>query len=44
MLSNIIVVVPNNKLISGTTHNYYLPDKETAALIQVGVHYSSDQA
>lgn len=44
MLPNIVVVVPNNKIISSTIHNYYLPDKEIAALVQVGVHYSSDLA
>lgn len=42
MLPDILVVVPNNKLISSTIHNYYLPTKETAALLQVGVAYGSD--
>jgi len=44
MLPNIVVVVPNNKIISSTIHNYYLPDKEIAVLVQAGVHYSSDLA
>ncbi|MBI4115934.1 MAG: mechanosensitive ion channel family protein [Candidatus Omnitrophica bacterium] len=44
MLPNVVVIVPNDKLISSTVHNYYLPDKEMAVLIQVGVHYASDLA
>ena len=42
MLSNIMVVVPNNKVISSTIHNYYRPDKEIAVLVEVGVHDASD--
>lgn len=44
MLSNAVVVVPNNKMISSTIRNYFLPDKEIAVLVEVGVHYSSDLA
>jgi len=42
LLANILVVVPNNKIISTTIRNYYLPDKEMAALVEVGVAYGSD--
>lgn len=42
MLPGVVVVVPNNKIISTTIHNYYLPDKEMAALAEVGVAYQSD--
>ena len=42
MLPGVLVVVPNNKIISTTIHNYYLPDKEIAALAEVGVAYQSD--
>lgn len=44
MLSEVLVVVPNNKVISSTIHNYYLPDKEIATLVNVTVHYFSDLA
>ena len=44
MLQNVVVVIPNNKIISSTIRNYYLPEREMAALVQVGVHYSSDLA
>jgi len=44
MLPNIVVIVPNNKIISSTIRNYYLPDKEIAVLVDVGVHYASDLA
>ena len=43
-LPNTLVVVPNNQIISNTIRNYYLPDKELAALVEVGVHYDSDLA
>src|SRR3989338_562376 len=39
MLPNIVVVVPNNKIISSTIRNYYLPDKEIAVLVEAGVSY-----
>lgn len=42
MLSNVMVVVPNNKITSSTIRNYYLPDKELAALVEVRIHYASD--
>ena len=42
MLPNNMVVVPNEKLTKSIIINYYMPDKELAVLLQVGVHYSSD--
>jgi small-conductance mechanosensitive channel len=42
MLPNNIVVVPNVKLVQSNITNYYLPEKDLAVLVQVGVHYDSD--
>lgn len=42
MLPDIVVIVPNNKMISSTIRNYYLPQKELAVIVPVGVHYNSD--
>jgi small-conductance mechanosensitive channel len=42
MLPNNTVVVPNNKLGQAIITNYYLPSRELAVLVQVGVDYSSD--
>lgn len=42
MLSNNVVLIPNAKLSQSIITNYYLPDKELAVLVQVGVHYNSD--
>lgn len=42
MLPNNMVVVPNEKLTKSIIINYYLPDKELAVLVPVGVHYNSD--
>lgn len=42
MLPNNMVVVPNNKLVQSIITNYYLPEKELAVLVQVGVHYDGD--
>lgn len=42
MLPNNVVLVPNEKLTKVIVTNYYLPDKEIAVLIEVGVHYDSD--
>jgi small-conductance mechanosensitive channel len=42
MLPNNVVLVPNEKLIKAIVTNYYLPDKEIAVLVNVGVHYNSD--
>jgi len=42
MLSNNIVVIPNNKLAQSIVTNYYLPDKEMALEITVPVSYEAD--
>jgi small-conductance mechanosensitive channel len=42
MLPNNIVLIPNAKLAQSVITNYYLPEKEMAVLVQVGVHYASD--
>lgn len=42
MLPNNEVLIPNEKLIKSIVTNYYLPDKEMAVLINLGVHYNSD--
>lgn len=42
MLPNNVVLIPNNKLSQTIITNYYLPEKELAVLVQVGVHYNSD--
>jgi small-conductance mechanosensitive channel len=42
MLPNNIVLIPNSKLAQSIITNYYLPEKEMAVLVQVGVHYDSD--
>ena len=41
-LPNNMVVVPNNKLASSLVMNYYLPNREIAVLVEVGVDYDSD--
>jgi len=42
MLPNNVVVIPNAKLASAIVVNYYMPDKEMALLVPVGVSYDSD--
>jgi len=42
MLPNNVVLVPNEKLTKVIVTNYYLPEKEMAVLVNVGVHYASD--
>ncbi|MBU0671485.1 MAG: mechanosensitive ion channel family protein [Candidatus Margulisbacteria bacterium] len=42
MLQNNTVIVPNSKLSQSIVTNYYLPQKEMACLVQVGVSYNSD--
>jgi small-conductance mechanosensitive channel len=37
-----MVLVPNNKLAQATIVNYYLPSRELAVLVEVGVAYDSD--
>ncbi len=41
-LSDNMIVIPNSKLSSVNVINYYLPQKELAVSIQVGVSYDSD--
>ena len=41
-LPNNITVIPNSKLASAITTNYYLPDHELAVLVEVSVAYGSD--
>lgn len=42
MLPNNTVLVPNEKLTKTIITNFYMPDKELAVLINLGVHYNSD--
>lgn len=42
MLPNNEVLIPNSKLTQSIVVNYYLPDKEIAVLVNVGVDYGSD--
>jgi small-conductance mechanosensitive channel len=42
MLANNVVLIPNAKLTQANITNYYLPDKDLAVLVNLGVHYSSD--
>jgi small-conductance mechanosensitive channel len=42
MLPNNMIIVPNNKLSQVIVTNYYLPQKELAVLLNLGVHYNSD--
>ena len=41
-LPNNIIVIPNSKLAGSIVTNYYLPEKEMACLVQVGVSYDSN--
>ncbi len=41
-LPNNMVLIPNAKLTSAILTNYYLPDTETAVLVNIGVAYDSD--
>lgn len=42
MLPNNVILVPNSKMAQAIVTNYYLPDKEMAVLVNMGVHYDSD--
>jgi len=42
MLPNNTVLVPNSRLSQSIVVNYYLPDRELAVLVDVGVDYDSD--
>jgi len=41
-LPNNVIVIPNSKLAGSIVTNFYLPEKEMACLVQVGVSYNSD--
>lgn len=41
-LANNTILVPNQRLAAAIVTNYWLPDRELAVLVQVGVHYDSD--
>jgi len=41
-LPNNRIIIPNSKLASAVITNFYLPEKEMAVLVQVGVSYNSD--
>ncbi len=41
-LPNNIIIIPNSKLAQAIVTNYYMPEKELAVLVQVGVSYDSD--
>ncbi len=42
MLSNNIIIIPNNKLAQNIVTNYHLPDKNIVLSIPLSVSYSSD--
>jgi len=41
-LPNNMIIVPNAKLSNALITNYYMPEKELAVLVNLGVSYSSD--
>jgi len=41
-LPNNLILVPNEKLAKAIVTNFYLPAKELAVLVNLGVHYKSD--
>jgi small-conductance mechanosensitive channel len=41
-LPNNLIIIPNSKIASSVVTNYFLPDKDLAVLVQVGVSYDSD--
>ena len=42
MPPNNVLLIPNDKLAKAIVVNYYLPEKEMAVVIPLGVHYDSD--
>jgi len=42
MLSNNVVLIPNDALLKLVVVNYHLPENELAVLVDLGVHYDSD--
>jgi small-conductance mechanosensitive channel len=43
-LPNQMVIIPNHQLINSRVLNYHYPSKDTAILLDLGVHYTSDLA
>ncbi len=41
-LANNYIIVPNSKIATAIVTNYYLPEKEMAVLVELGVSYRSD--
>ncbi len=41
-LANNYIIIPNSKLANSIVKNYFLPDRELAVIVQVGVSYDSD--
>lgn len=41
-LPNNLIIVPNSRLANALITNYYMPDKELAVLVNLGVSYGSD--
>ncbi len=41
-LANNVVLIPNERLSRAIVVNYYMPEREVAVLVNVGVHYRSD--
>jgi len=42
MLPNNTIIIPNSRVVNSQIINYYRPQKEMAARVQVGVSYDSD--
>ncbi|MFQ5587183.1 MAG: mechanosensitive ion channel family protein, partial [Thermodesulfobacteriota bacterium] len=42
MITNSVIIIPNNKLSQTTITNYYYPEKKMSLLIPIGVSYDSD--
>jgi len=42
MLPNNTIIIPNSRVVNSQIINYYRPQREMAALVQVGVSYDSD--
>jgi small-conductance mechanosensitive channel len=42
MIDNNTILIPNSKLTQTNVTNFYLPEKDLAVFLKVGVHYDSD--
>ncbi len=42
MLPNNMIIIPNKSIVNSKVLNYCYPTKETAVLVEVGVHYNSN--